>query len=841
MLSQSFGFSHSDVRDSGPGLIQTDSSDYSAGIMKHTSFQTLVALIFCLASAAGLSAKDIDFAHDIVPILKQHCGKCHTGDQKKGGLSLNTRESLLAGGESGKTVIEGMGSRSELIQRVLSSDDGLKMPPDGARVPPDQIALLTQWIDAKIPWADGFTFGKRNYEPPLKPRRPELPPAVDGRTHPIDRIIDAHLAQQKQARPQGIDDATFARRAYLDVIGLLPTPAQLQAFLGDSRPEKRELLIQELLARDVDYAEHWLTFWNDLLRNDYTGTGFITSGRTQISKWLYRSLVTNKPYDVMVRELIAPPNADSAGFANGIRWRGEVSAGQTVEIQFAQSVGQALLGINLKCASCHDSFIDRWKLSEAYGLAAIYATRPLEIHRCDKPVNQTATAAWLFPELGQIDPQAPQPERLKQLAALMTHPENGRFTRTIVNRLWQRMMGRGIVHPIDAMQSEPWNHDLLDYLASEFAEQHYDLKQMIAFIATSRAYQEQVQKISKDLNDSQYVYAGPRARRLTAEQFMDAVWQLTGAAPKRFDAPLLRGKPAADAAPQTLLGKWIWSRADTSQAAAGETITVRQTWELKGAPTQAVAAVTCDNSYVLTVNGQLVQAGETWNAPDASLLSNRLQAGKNEIVIIAKNGGSGPNPAGLFFEARAYQADGTFETLASDDRWQWTSQQPDRNGRFSTAPTDWQPAALVARPEIWSGQVAPELATILSQGAETAGLMVRASLVKSDFLMRSLGRPNRDQIVTVRPSDLTTLEAIDLSNGQILADTLDRGSKQLLARNWQSPQEFVQWLFRFALSREPTTEELTVLTEALGDTLTEQGIQDALWSVVMLPEFQMVR
>ena len=824
-----------------PGLLGKCSKDYAASIMNRTGFRFLVALTSLIAAAAPSRAKDIDFAHDIVPILKQHCGKCHTGDQKKGGLSLNTRESVLAGGESGQAVIEGQGEASELVQRVLSTDDALKMPPVGPRVPTEQIALLKQWIDAKLPWEQGFTFGKRNYEPPLKPRRPELPPVVDGRTHPIDRIIDAHLAQRKQPRPAPLDDAAFLRRASLDIVGLLPKPDELAAFVGDSRADKREVLVRQLLGRDVDYAEHWLTFWNDLLRNDYTGTGFITGGRTQITKWLYQALVTNRPYDEMARELIAPPNADSAGFANGIRWRGDVSAGQTVEIQFAQSVGQAFLGINLKCASCHDSFVDRWKLSEAYGLAAIYSTRPLEIHRCDKPIGQTAQAAWLFPELGQIDPQAPQPERLKQLAALMTHPENGRFTRTIVNRLWHRLLGRGIVHPTDAMQTEPWSADLLDYLASDLADHKYDLKRTIEQIATSRTYQDQVQHVTQEQNDRDYVYAGPRAKRLTAEQFMDAIWQLTGEAPSRFDAGVLRGKPGAVASPLPVVGKWIWSRADSSAAAAGETVTFRQTWNLKVAPTQALAAVTCDNSYSLSINGQLVQAGENWEAPDAVLLSSKLKAGKNEIVISAKNGGSGPNPAGLFFEARSYLADGTFESIGTDERWQWTSKEPDRNGRFKTEPDDWKPAELVARHEVWSGRLNPELAAVLSRGAAGAGLMVRASLVKSDFLMRSLGRPNRDQIVSVRPADLTTLEAIDLSNGQILADILDRGSKRLLAQPWKAPAEFVQWLYRHALSREPSPEELAVLTEALGSQLTEQGIQDALWSVLMLPEFQLIR
>src|SRR5690606_33836845 len=112
-------------------------------------------------------------------------------------------------------------------------------------------------------------------------------------------------------------------------------------FLADRDPNKRDQLIDELLNDRFGYAEHWLSFFNDLLRNDYSGTGFITGGRKQISKWLYESLLANKPFDVMTRELIAPPSLESRGFIDGIRWRGEVSAGQTLEIQFAQSIAQS--------------------------------------------------------------------------------------------------------------------------------------------------------------------------------------------------------------------------------------------------------------------------------------------------------------------------------------------------------------------------------------------------------------------------------------------------------------------------------------------------------------------
>ena len=241
-----------------------------------------------------------------------------------------------------------------------------------------------------------------------------------------------------------------------------------------------------LLGRNTDYAAHWLSFWNDLLRNDYAGTGFIDGGRKQITGWLYEALVSNKPYDQFVRELINPSDA-SQGFIKGIKWRGQVNASQVQEVQFAQNISQVFLGENMKCASCHDSFINDWKLTDAYGLAAIIAAKPLDMHRCDKPTGEIAKPKFIFPELGDITGSTPQ-ERLKQTAALMTSPENGRLTRTIANRLWQRLLGRGIVEPVDIMANEPWSPDLLDFLASQLSFTGYDLKKLLLLITTSDAY-----------------------------------------------------------------------------------------------------------------------------------------------------------------------------------------------------------------------------------------------------------------------------------------------------------------------------------------------------------------
>ncbi|MCA9113220.1 MAG: DUF1549 domain-containing protein, partial [Planctomycetaceae bacterium] len=384
----------------------------SSSLRKHLGC-TLFASILWQAPAI---AKDIDFAHDVVPILREHCAECHGGTEAEGGFSLNTRALLL----EADVVTPKQADESRILELVTSTDPDNQMPPkDRDRLTEQEIQLLKQWIDDGLPWEDGFTFAEERYEPPLRPRPVELPPVMEGRRNPIDRIIDAYRVEYGLPREQPIDDAAFMRRLTLDLVGLLPDPEELKAFVADNSPDKRQRLIEKTLARDRDYAEHWMTFWSDLLRNAYAGTGFIDGGRKQITGWLYGALLTNMPYDQFVRELIAP-SPESEGFIKGIKWRGNVNSSQAPEIQFAQSVGQVLLGINLKCASCHDSFIDRWTLDETYNLAAVFSSKPLEVHRCDVPSGRFAEAAWIFPELGQVDKQAEQPERLRQLADLMT-------------------------------------------------------------------------------------------------------------------------------------------------------------------------------------------------------------------------------------------------------------------------------------------------------------------------------------------------------------------------------------------------------------------------------------
>lgn len=626
--------------------------------MKSCQFYVTVILIQFIGTLQS-AEKKIDFAHDVLPILKSRCSECHTGDKHKGGLSMNDRATLL----KAEVVVPGQSAKSELLKRITTTDAEERMPPKGNALTKREIDILKRWIDEGLAWEEGFTFNKVKYQAPLKLTQPKIPPTKAGFTHPIDRFVADYQAKLKVKPTPMLDDALFLRRLYLDVIGLLPTPKQLDDFLKDKSADKRDKAIKTVLNHRRAYAEHWLTFWNDLLRNDYRGTGYIDGGRKQITSWLYPALIENKPYDQFVRELI-DPTALAEGFIKGIKWRGRVNASQVQELQFARNVGQVFLGINLKCASCHDSFIDNLKLKDAYGMAAIVSEHPLKIHKCDKPINELAEASFLYPELGNIDPKQPRKQRLKKLAELLTSKDNGWFTRTIVNRLWDRLFGRGIVHPVDVMSNRPWSQDLLDYLAGYLIEVDYDVKKLLEHIVTSKTYQSQVVSLAQPVEGDKYVFQGPLAKRMTAEQFLDAIWRITNTAPR---------------------------------------------------------------------------------------------------TAHARVGNRGKEP-------------------------------------------------------------------------------VRASLVVADALMRSLGRPNREQVVTTRPAELSTLQALDLSNGEILANLLDRGAKNIQRQHpdWNREQ-LVEWLYRSAFSRSPTKVENEVASKVLSEKVTVRELSDYLWMVFMLPEFQLIR
>jgi Protein of unknown function (DUF1549)/Protein of unknown function (DUF1553)/Planctomycete cytochrome C len=519
------------------------------------------AAVAPLPAADGQQPPLVDFASEIRPLIEENCLECHNQDKRKGGLALQTYDDILEGGRSGPIVRPGRGADSLMLHR-LRGDIEPQMPDGELALFDDEIALIQRWIDQGARPDPASPPAPPPWEAPLELTRPSVPDVRwAGWERPLDRLVANYLAEHGASEaPAVVSDARFARRAYLDTWGLLPAPGDLEAFLADARPDKRDRLVARLLANEDNYAEHWISFWNDLLRNE-DGVNYYSedAGRKSITSWLLPALQQNLPYDRFVTKLLDPAEeGDPAGFLIGVNWRGERSAAVTPWMQASQNTAQVFLGVNLKCNACHDSFVSRWKLMDAYSMAAFFSPEPrLQLFRCDVARDEYATPGFLYPSLNREPASASLDDRRAAVAAIVTDPRNGRMPRTIVNRVWERLLGRGIVPDSDEMDGKPWSPEVLDWVASDFVDSGYDLRHLIATIIQSRAYQMPAVAREREPSARKYVFEGPELRRLTAEQFVDVIGTITGEwsvypvrtppAPRPAASPPASGRSAAAA------------------------------------------------------------------------------------------------------------------------------------------------------------------------------------------------------------------------------------------------------------------------------------------------------
>ena len=796
----------------------------------------------------------VDFARDIRPIFEASCVQCHARGKNKGSFSLETRQDFVEGGETGVPALAGKSAESLVVAMISGLDPESVMPKKGKTLTKDQVAVFRAWIDQGMVWPKEINFHK--HEPAnLRPR--ELadiavpPSALPALENPIDRFVDAGFAKNQIAWPAPVDDRTYARRVWLDTIGLLPPAAELEAFVAEVGADKRARLVQRLLGDHQRYAEHWLSFWNDLLRNDYKGTGYIDGGRKPITGWLYTALARNRPYNAFVAELVNP-GTEAEGFANGITWRGTVNASMVPPMQAAQSVAQVFLGVNLKCASCHDSFINEYTLKDAYGLASIYANGPLEIAECDKPTGHLGQVKFLYEEIGLIDARADAATRKRQLADVITGRANGRLPRTIVNRLWQRFLGYGLVEPVDEMDRPAWSPALMDWLAEDLAAHGYDLKHTMARILTSRAYQLPAVNVGE--TEEHFVFRGPAVRRLSAEEFSDAIRTLAAMNYPKADAKLNRDLALQQGrlAVLPLTPQWIWATPGANLKAAPASVVFKRVVTLAAVPTEAWLTIAADNSYAVVINGKNAASASKRSSTGADIYDVRanLKKGENTIAVTALNflpDGTSPipreaeagkaeplpadadNSAGLLLYARVRAGDAVMD-FVSDASW-------------TAAVAKGMPAAAV---ELGGVDLAPwrvgaHFLELAASHKDTLPVQ-RASLVAADPLMAALGRPNREQVMTVRQGTATTLQALELTNGSTLAGLLQQAAEKILA---DAPAKttaatLVTSLYRHALSRPPTPAELVAAEALVGSPASSAGVQDLLWALAMLPEFQLI-
>jgi hypothetical protein len=352
----------------------------------------------------------------------------------------------------------------------------------------------------------------------------------------IDQLVEAKLAKLNIQPSDQCSDEDFPRRPYLDIIGTLPTAAEVRKFLDDKRPDRRARLIDELLKRP-EYADYWGLKWSDWLRVERPALGH--AGAHAYYRWIRDSFATNKPFDRFARELVSAEgllrDAPAGNLFKSVKQPGEQAA----------TISQVLLGVRIDCAKCHHHPFDRWSQTDYFGMEAFFTQVSFKptpqgemlLVRDSGPTKHSRTGETVFAHaLGETMPdKSPEGDRRKLLADWMTSPKNPFFARNIVNRVWAHLLGRGLVEPVDDMRltNPPTNPELLDALAAKFIESGYDTHQLIRTITTSRTYQRSAHPNATNARDEQN-YSRALLKRLDAEVLFDAVCQATGV-PEKFN------------------------------------------------------------------------------------------------------------------------------------------------------------------------------------------------------------------------------------------------------------------------------------------------------------------
>jgi len=352
----------------------------------------------------------------------------------------------------------------------------------------------------------------------------------------IDRHVNAHL-KKLNLRPSDVsDDATFLRRAHLDIIGTLPTADEARRFLSDQSADRRAKLVDALLARP-EFADFWALKWADLLRVDRQKL----SPRDAYAyyRWIREQFALNRPLDQFARTLLTVEgpldDAPAGHFYKVVNKPGEM----------ANAVSQVFLGVRIACAECHHHPFDRWSQTDYYGMSGFFSQVSVRKGALGETLLAEGNPGVKHPRTGEaVQPYAlgtgmpaaaPAGDRRRVLAEWFTAPENPFFARNLANRLVAHFLGRGVVEPVDDVRATnpPGNPALLDAVAKSLVDARFDLKQFIRTVTASRTYQLSATPNETNAQDEQN-YSRALFKRLPAEVLLDAVCDVTGV-PEKFD------------------------------------------------------------------------------------------------------------------------------------------------------------------------------------------------------------------------------------------------------------------------------------------------------------------
>ncbi len=353
----------------------------------------------------------------------------------------------------------------------------------------------------------------------------------------VDTAVFGKLKQLGIPASELCDDATFLRRASLDIVGALPTDEVVRQFLGDTSADKRDRLIDRLLDSTA-YADHFANKWNFVLRNKKEG-GDDGPGTMLFHQWLWNRMYDNTPYDQFVREIVTASGDPQTNPA--VVWYRDVDSTE----EQVEDTAQLFLGLRIQCARCHHHPFEKWSQDDYYGMAAFYnrvgkkvipngspAMRDRRVFhnegiaaasnpRTGKSLKPTGLGTPAYDIAAETDPRV-------KLADWMSDAKNPFFARSLVNRYWKHFFSRGIVEPEDDMRetNPPANPELLNALSQHFVDSGFDLKDLVRTICKSRTYQLSALPNEFNASDKQN-FSRYYPRRLSAEVLYDAFHQVT--------------------------------------------------------------------------------------------------------------------------------------------------------------------------------------------------------------------------------------------------------------------------------------------------------------------------
>ena len=463
------------------------------------------------ASQKNLSDADRHYIEKIAPIFDKHCNRCH-GEKEQGEFSLLTRERILKGGESGEpAVVTGKPHESLLIELVSADRNDYRMPPQGKGLSKAEITELSKWINNRAPMPQS--------------------------------------QQQQVVTPALAEPLAFLRRLFIDTIGLPPTLNEIAQFEKDCASIGQRSAKQKWIDRmleDPRWAENWVGYWQDALAENPNLLKPTLNNTGPFRFWILDSLNDNKPLDQFATELIMMRGSKWTGGAAGFAI---ASQNDSPMANKSHIIGNAFLGVEMKCARCHDAPYHPWKQGDLFQMAAMLDRKALKLPKTSSvpPAFFEAQSRKSLIEVTlkpgeSIKPQWPLDQIYADVPSdLLFNPTDTRevlsakvtasrrFAEVMSNRIWKRLMGAGIVEPVhDWNNHPPSDPELLKLISDELIESGYNQKQLMRLIFSSDSYQRNATTSYSPSSTDPRFFAGPYRRRMTAEQIVDSALHAAG-------------------------------------------------------------------------------------------------------------------------------------------------------------------------------------------------------------------------------------------------------------------------------------------------------------------------